>query len=273
MQDANPVATPMDPTVKLRKKMGSTCEEKKAMDQVPYRQAIGALMYIARATRYDIAHTVNVLAQYGADPEPAHWVAVKRVFRYLKGTSNQTLTYRRSDGRMHIYSDASLATDPDDRRSYTGIATFLGTNLVDWIATKQKCVSVSTMEAEYRALGQATKEALWIRSLLREIGHHGLQEEPTTIYTDSLSALAHATSRIENSRSKYIDITCHFVREHVDNGDVKMQYVVTKYNLADIFTKPQPGPRHRLLMRKICLSATPDVFMSGEAITDPDEDN
>ena len=131
------------------------------------------------------------------------------------------------------------------------------------------------MEAEYRALGQATKEALWVRSLLREIGHHGLQEEPTTIFTDSLSALVHATSRIENARSKYIDITCHFVREHVEGGDVKMQYITTKHNLADIFTKPQPGPRHKFLMRQICITGTrfPVEPMSARTINDQDEDD
>ena len=101
MQDCNPVTTPMDMTVKLRKKMGATEAEKEAMNEVPYRQAVGALMYIARATRYDIAHPVNVLAQYGADPEPAHWVAVKRILRYLKGTLNQALVYQPSGGRMH----------------------------------------------------------------------------------------------------------------------------------------------------------------------------
>ena len=228
-------------------------------------------MYVARATRFDIAYAVSVLAQYSADPESAHWTAVKRVLRYLKGTIGQTLVYNKSEGKVHLYADASLATDADDRRSYTGVATFLGTSLVDWTAVKQKCVSISTMEAEYRVLGQATKNALWIRSLLQETG--SLQEEPTTIYTDSLSALDHATSRIENSRSKYIDITCHFVREHVDNGDVCMQYIRTKYNLADIFTKPQPGPRHRMLMQKISFSGYRLLASTDNTINHEDDEN
>ena len=251
MQDSNPAPTPLDPSIKLQKCMGASEREVEDMKAVPYRQAIGALMYIARATRYDIAYAVNALAQYGSRPEPGHWQAVKRIFRYLNGTLNHHLVYRKSENLLHLYADASLASDRDDRRSYSGVATFYGSCLVNWQATKQKSVSFSTMESEYRALGQATKEALWVRSLLQELGSMSPHDPPIKIYTDSMSALAHANSRIENSRTKYIDIACHFIREKIEDGSVELVYISTKYNLADIFTKPQQGPRHKMLMSKL----------------------
>jgi len=248
MDKANPAPTPLDPNQKLCKHMGATEEELKEMETMPYRQLIGALSYIARATRFDIAFAVNLLAQFSSRPEPAHWVAVKRILRYLKGTTDQGLIYRSNEDLLHIYADASLASDRDDRKSYTGIAVMYGSNLVDWHATKQKAVACSTMEAEYRAIGHATKEALWARSLLTEIGAHTPSTPATKIFTDSTSAIAHAKSFIRNDKSKYIDITCHFVRERIVQGEIQLVFIPTKYNVADLFTKPHPGTRHRTLI-------------------------
>ena len=248
MSDCNPAPTPLDPGTKLQKNMGSSQEEKREMEEVPYRQLIGALSYVARATRFDISFAVNVLAQFSSDPEPMHWVAAKRILRYLKGTLEMNLIYRKTSVEPHIYADASLGTDRDDRRSYSGIASLFGTSLINWHASKQKSVSYSTMEAEYRAIGLATKEALWMRNLLTEIGYFSSSQSPLKIYSDSQAAIAHAVSRIENSRSKYIDIACHFVREHIERHETQLIYVGTKNNLADVFTKPQQGPRHRFLI-------------------------
>jgi len=254
MTEANPAPTPIDPGVKLKKEVVMTPEEEEEMKQVPYRQLIGALSYLAHATRYDISFAVNILAQYGAKPAPIHWTAAKRVLRYLKGAIDQGLTYEESDAVLHLYSDASLGTDRDDRKSYSGVAAMLGSSLVQWHASKQKSVSFSTMEAEYRAIGLATKDALWLRSLLTEIGRYTQDLPATRIFTDSMSALAHAKSRIENYKSKYIDITCHFVRDRVETGEIDLVHVPTKYNLADLFTKAHQTSRFRMLIKLLSVS-------------------
>ena len=133
------------------------------MKNVPYQSAVGSLMYAMLGTRPDISFAVGAVSQYSSNPGELHWRAVKRIFRYLKGTVGHSLEYKRSDKIVHGYSDADWAGNIDNRRSTTGYAFLMNGGAVSWASKQQPTVALSTTEAEYMALAQATKEAVWIR--------------------------------------------------------------------------------------------------------------
>ena len=156
------------------------------MKDVPYRSAIGSLMYAMVCTRPDICYAVGLVARFQSNPGLDHWQAVKRIMRYLKGTSHYALCYH-GDGSSKIYgfSDADLAGDPDGSRSTSGFAFKLANGLISWRSKKQSCVATSTMEAVFVALSDAAKEAVWLKSLYDAL----LDSKDTTwsvmVYTNS----------------------------------------------------------------------------------------
>jgi len=144
MEDSNPVGTPMVTGCKLSKDDDSPKENKKR-----YRSMIGGLLYLTQ-TRPDIMNVVGLVGRFQVDPKEYHVVAVKRIFRYLKGTIDYELWYPKDDNfTLHTYIDADWAGDVDDRKSTSGGAFFLGRRLVSWISKKQEAISLSTVEAEY----------------------------------------------------------------------------------------------------------------------------
>ena len=167
LEDAKPVSTPADPNVKLCKDDGVS----KSVDSSKYQSMVGSLLYAAIATRPDISQAVAVVSKYNSNPSEAHLTAVKRILRYLKGTLDITLKYRKSDqGEVLGYSDADYAGDVDDRHSTTGNLFLMSGALISWFSKKQPIVTLSTAEAEYVALSTATQEAVWIRKLLHDFG-------------------------------------------------------------------------------------------------------
>nr|AAZ28937.1 polyprotein [Phanerochaete chrysosporium RP-78] len=238
MQDCKPVSTPLDPGVKLE----PTPEDQTPAD-VPYAAAIGSLMYAATGTRPDIAFAVQTLSQFTSRPSATHWTAVKHVFRYLKGTTDVGLTFaRRADDDITGYSDADWA-QAHDRRSVSGYAYLLAGGIVSWNSKKQPTVALSTMEAEYIALSHAAKEAVWLRRLLTELGFP--PGAPTVLHTDNQAAISFAHDTQFHARSKHIDIRHHFIRERITDGDIKVIHCASADNIADMFTKALPRPKHR----------------------------
>ena len=139
-------------------------------DVETYRRLVGKLIYLT-VTRPDIAYTVALLSQFMHAPQDIHWHAALRVLAYLKHAPGRGLLYQRHGHlRVEAYSDAGYAGDRGDRKSTSGFCTFVGGNLVTWRSQKQRVVSLSSAEAEYRAMTQASSEMLWIRSLLHELG-------------------------------------------------------------------------------------------------------
>ncbi|XP_031282938.1 uncharacterized protein LOC116141598 [Pistacia vera] len=157
MAGCNPGSTPMTVGTKLSK------EEGELFDQPTfYRSIIGGLQYLT-LSRPDLAFTVNKLSQFLQHPTIAHWVACKRVLRCIKGTLNHGLQFtKHSHLELETYVDTDWASDINDRRSTSGYAIFLGNNLVQWSSKKQKVVSLSSIEAEYRSLSQAATEVVCI---------------------------------------------------------------------------------------------------------------
>ncbi|KAL8132932.1 hypothetical protein AgCh_008421 [Apium graveolens] len=229
MQDCSSASTPMATATKLDKDTG------KSVDITDYRGMIGSLLYLT-ASRPDIMYATCLCARFQADPREPHLTAVKRIFKYLKGTADLGLWYpRESDFKLIGYSDADFAGCKIDRKSTSGSCQFLGGRLVSWFSKKQKSISTSTAEAEYIIVGSCCAQILWMKNQLLD---YGLTYFKIPIYCDNQSAIAMTGNPVQHSMTKHISIRYHFIREHVDEGTVELHFVPTDQQLADIFTKP-----------------------------------
>ena len=248
-REAHPISTPMDAGLKLRRPPpGSiTPTEREKLSKLPYQSLVGCLIYLAVGTRFDISYAVQQLSQFFDCYTYAHWNAAIRVVRYLKGTRELKLTLGgETDLRLVGYTDSDWANCLDTRRSVGGFGFTLGAGLISWNTKKQKTVASSSCEAEYTAAFEASKEAIWLRTLLMELKFIH-PSTPTTILCDNNAAICLSSDPSMHSRVKHIDIQYHFLRERVQNKELALSYINTKDNIADIFTKAlTPGPFTRL---------------------------
>ena len=238
MENCKPVATPLEPGRKFQQLTPSD----KPFDVHTYQQAIGCLTYMSTATRPDIAVAVGVLSQYMSRPSNDHWMGVKRVLRYLKGTLQYglKLSAHEEEPELFGYSDADWAGDVDTRRSTSGYVFQFGSSTVSWSSRKQSTVAKSSTEAEYVALSSATQEAVWLRRLMKDLGRQ--MDAPTTIYEDNQGAIELAKNAKYHNRTKHIDICHDFVRERVVSNEIKVIYCPTEDMIADIMTKGLARP-------------------------------
>lgn len=196
---------------------------------------IGSLLYLT-ASRPDIMFATCLCARFQADPKESHLIAVKRIFRYLKGTPNLGIWYPKDTGFDLVgYTDSDYAGCKIDRKSTSGSCQFLGRRLVSWFSKKQHSVATSTAEAEYIATGSCCSQILWMRNQLMD---YGLLLNKIPIFCDNTSAIAISNNPVQHSRTKHIDIRYHFIREHVMHGTVELHFIPTEQQLEDIFTKP-----------------------------------
>ena len=235
MMNCNPVSTPSDSHVDLLDQISA---EDLPFDG-PYLQAIGCLMYAMVLTRCDITYAVTKCAQYSKLPQMSHWAAVKRIMRYLRGTLSYGITFS-SAPDLHVvgYVDSDYSGDHSDRKSKTGIVFKMANGPVSWFSQKQGCTSESTTEAEFVALAEATKEAIWLRRLLRSLGIP--PKLRTMIFCDNQSAICLVKNPEFHKRTKYINRKYYFSREKFELGDIDVSYINTKSQLAHIFTKSLP---------------------------------
>jgi hypothetical protein len=241
MSNAHPVSLPADKGgIRLSKNMEPVDdEERESMSKIPYREAVGCIMYAAITLRPDIAFQAVQIAQHCENPGLKHWNAVKRVLRYLAGTKNHGLCFGGSESNLNEivgYSDADYGGDIETRRSTSGSIFKLNGGPVTWSSKKQPIVVLSTMESEYIAASDTGREAKWLRLLLSELGLP--QKSPTKIWCDNESAIALARNPEYHKRSKHIDVRYHHLRELVFNKVIDIEYVNTKEQLADFLTKP-----------------------------------
>ena len=242
MNACHATAIPADPGTRLSANMSPTTEEEKLdMASVPYREAVGCLLYLSITCRPDIAFGVSQVAKFSQNPGRAHWNAVKRIFSYLAGTEQYGICFGTQEPESLVgYTDADYAGDLDSRCSTSGFAFFVRGSLVSWSSRRQKCVSQSTTEAEYVAASDSCKEAVWLKCFLAEIGE--FDNKPVEIRCDNQSAIRSIHNPEFHQRTKHIDVRYHFVRQLQEDGIIDAVYVPSREQKADLFTKPLPKP-------------------------------
>ncbi|KAJ4767896.1 Gag/pol [Rhynchospora pubera] len=237
MTNAQPVSTPMAVNTTLSKYDGEPFHDPKL-----YRAVVGALQYIT-ITRPDITFPVNKCSQFMHSPTLAHWTAVKRILRYLKGSVSHGLHLKPSTStQLHAYTDSDWAGCPDDRRSTSAFCIYLGSNLVSWSSKKQPTVSKSSTEAEYRSLALAGAELVWVQYILREL--HVPLFQPLVLWCDNIGATYLASNQMFHARTKHVEIDFHFIRERVVNKQLMVKFIPSKDQIADGLTKGLTASRN-----------------------------
>jgi hypothetical protein len=261
--EAHPALTPMadgalavlrrpDPNEEL------SGEERVRLSSLPYRSLIGLLMYVAIGSRPDISFAISKLSQFLDCYRSHHWEAALRVVRYLKGTKNLRLILGGPSFYLQGFSDSSWAEE-ENRKSHMGYCFTVGSGVISWCSRRQATVAGSSTEAEYIAASEASREAVWLRSLLRELdltpsspttilSGGDFKDGATQIFCDNNGAITLAFDQAFHARVKHIDVRYHFIREQVEANRVTMKRVCSADNVADIFTKPLAKPlfeKHR----------------------------
>jgi histone deacetylase 1/2 len=226
-------------------------------DATTYRSLVGGLQYLA-LTRPDIAYAVNRVCQYLHDPRSSHWSAVKRILRYVRGSLSHGLFIQPARSSvLTAYSDADWAGNLDDRRSTGGYALFYGSTLIAWSAKKQSTVSRSSTESEYKVVADATAEVIWVEALLKELGVR--QASPSILWCDNIGATYLSSNPVFHARTKHIEIDYHFVRERVARRLLRIQFISSKDQIADIFTKPLPLPLYSECKRNLNMHSIVEI--------------
>ncbi|XP_019153846.1 PREDICTED: uncharacterized protein LOC109150391 [Ipomoea nil] len=216
--NAKPVFSPTVPSHKLSKNEGVSLQ-----DNNQYRRIVGKLLYLT-ITRPDISFATQQLSHFLDKPIDLHLQATHRVLRYIKAAPGQGLFFpSTSDLQLKAYSDSDRGACIDTRRSVTGFCIFLGDALISWKSKKQPTVSKSSSEAEYRALAATSCEVQWLTYLLAEFGVN--HSEAVAIYCDSKSAVAIAENPVFHERTKHIELDCHFVRDKLHKGLIKLFHI------------------------------------------------
>ncbi|XP_021971825.2 uncharacterized mitochondrial protein AtMg00810-like [Helianthus annuus] len=233
MQTCNLVATPVDTKPKL-----STISSELFDNPTMYRSLAGALQYLT-FTRPNISYAVQQVCMHMHDPKIDHWNTLKRIIRYIQGTSSFGLALSScSDVSLRAYTDADWAGCPDTRRSTSGYCVYMGPNLLSWSSKRQSTISRSSAEAEYRAVANVVAEVCWLRNLLLELRRP--LKTTTLVYCYSISAIYLSGNLVQHQRTKHIGLDIHFVREHVQRGNIRVLHTPTRFQIADIFTKGLP---------------------------------
>ncbi|XP_073979926.1 uncharacterized protein [Rhodnius prolixus] len=229
MANANPVKTPMNTNVKLSKPEGPPSDGDM---KLPYRELIGALTYLVLATRPDISYSVSRLGQFNNCYTKEHWVAAKRVLRYLKGTADVGITYVSDKKPLVGYVEADWAGNTDGRRSCTGFIFMYSGGPISWDSKKQRTVALSSTEAEFMSMTEAVKESIYLQRIFGEVGCE--VSEPITLFNDDKGALKLAENPVTHNRTKHIDLRYCFIRDPIKDELVEVKHKETKNMLADL---------------------------------------
>ncbi|XP_038122327.1 secreted RxLR effector protein 161-like [Culex quinquefasciatus] len=204
-------------------------------------------MYLTVTSRPDICPAVNYFASFQSSATEEHWVHLKRVLRYLQGTLDYKLVYQRTDSVVGVeaFADADWGNDPTDRKSVSGFVLKLHGQTVNWSTRKQTSVALSSTEAELMSLCQASCEVMWMLNLLASIEYE--VPHPVTVYEDNQPCISVTADPRKLKRMKHIDVQYRFVKELIDNGKLRLQYLSTEEQVADLMTKGLAAPRFKKL--------------------------
>ncbi|CAA7037664.1 unnamed protein product [Microthlaspi erraticum] len=231
MLSAKPVNTPMAVSPKFTLHSGI-----RLTDPSEYRATLGSLQYLA-FTRPDLSYAVSKLSQFMHAPTTDHWLAVKRLLRYLAGTATHGIFLKKgNNSTLHAYADADWGGDIDNYGSTNGYIIYLGSHPISWSSKKLQGVARSSTEAEYRSMANTASEVKWLCSLLTELGIR--VNWPPVIYCDNVGATYLCANPVFHSRMKHIAIDYHFIRELVQSGALRVVHVSIHDQIADALTKP-----------------------------------
>jgi hypothetical protein len=261
---AVPVSTPMEAGfINTLRKSAAESPLLSSQEHSLYQSIIGSLMYAMLGSRPDLAYTVGVLGRFASEPQRVHMLAARRTLKYLKGTVDFGLLYRAGTSsagepegpgaQLYGFTDASWG-DLEDRKSTGAYIFLLSGAAISWASKKQRSVALSSTEAEYMALTQATKEAIWLSKLLTDLKQESSAGIAVTIAADNQSCIALSRNPEYHARTKHIDIQHHFVREAVENEEIGTEFCPTGEMVADALTKPLPAIKHQFFMEKMGLS-------------------
>jgi hypothetical protein len=225
MLDCKAMATPMVSNLKLLQ--GTNLE---TMDITLYKNMVGSFMYLMN-TRLDICFVMNTLIQYMEKPMQVHLVTEKHVLRYLKVTLDYGIRYvTNHEFGLYGYLDSHWAGSIPNRKSTSAYCFSLGFGMVSWSSKKQSYVELSTVEAKYVAACAACREAVWLQKLLS--GLFGLKMEVTCIWCNNHSCMKLSKNLVFHDRSKHIEIKYHYIKDMVQRGEMRLQYVATEERLS-----------------------------------------
>ena len=239
MSDCNPSSIPMDSD--LRNTIILSSEDYRALLQTIYwyGSAIGFLMYAMTMTQPDIAFALSIVSRYCNNPNSTHVAAVTRILRYIKGTLDEGIVFCGEQNVLDLtgYTDADYGSAKDNRKSTSGWLFCLGGGPISWSSKRQLVVALSSCKAEYIALNEAGKEAVWLQRILKELGLIKYLLSPTLIYEDNQGTIALAENPEFHRRTKHIDIRYHWVRDAVLRKLITLEHISTVDQAADGLTK------------------------------------
>src|SRR6266850_1948745 len=241
LKRANPVSMPLDSNTPLV----PNPNEGEADRSNSYLRLLRELQFLANTTRPDTAFAVNRLASYMANPSLQHISALKHMLRYLAGTKSYGIRYTAEPDKTNLsygYTDAAYG-NLDERRSTSRYVFIAGRGAITWQSKKQPVVALSSTEAEYVALSEATCEACWLRSLFGELGYK--QTLPIKIYGDNEGAVAMAKNPQFHQRAKHIEIKYHSIRQMIKQDKIMVENCQGHQQTVDVLTKPLPCAKHK----------------------------
>ncbi|XP_028753328.1 uncharacterized protein LOC114712935 [Neltuma alba] len=250
LSGCRPLSVPMGQNLKLRAfEEGKDAEKDLLREPERYRRLIGRLIYLT-ITRPDISFSVQVLSQFMQTPTKMHMGAALGVVRYLKQNPGLgILLSSNEDLKVSCFCDSYWGACATTRRSVTGYLLKMGDSLITWKTKKQSTVSRSSVEAEYRALGAAVSEIVWVKGLLEDL--RVCHPQPVRVFCDSKAAIHIASNPVFHERTKHIEIDCHFVREKLQSGLISLIHVKSSNQEANILTKAVGYDSQRKMLSKL----------------------
>lgn len=216
-----------------------------------YRELIGSLMYLSVCTRPDISFCCSLLSQFNNNYNEHHWIAAKRVLRYLKKTINFGLVFKKSVDKkycLEAFADADWANDPTDRKSFSGFVIKLGSNTINWECRKQRTVALSSTEAEYLSMSDCCKDILFMYNFLSDLTGWQIL---CKLRNDNMSAIKLLESKECHKRTKHIDVRYHFMKDLISRNIITVTYLQTDHMIADILTKALSSVKHNQFMNDL----------------------
>ena len=236
MQDSRPKSTPLCPYT-LLEKVDLSVDQIEKMKKYPYQELLGKINYIANSTRPELSVAVSKLSQFSNNPAYIHWNQLLHILKYLKFSTNEGIYLQhKNNDQLIAYSDSDWAGDKSTRKSTTGYTILMGKSLLCWKSQLQQTVAHSTLEAEFKAMAQMISTLIWCKGLLEELKMIKKNEE-TNLYCDNNGTIKVLNNKNFKGRCRHNEIHFSIVREQIEEYFLKLHYVETENNVADMFTK------------------------------------